>query len=85
MPAPVRVLTANFFETVLIIPVFPNIIVMTTNEMVVAIPIDMQPSMRLADEPNPGAIWYNYFFPRPLAVSDPFPSGVSGEKMQRRF
>jgi hypothetical protein len=28
--------------------------------------LDMQPSMRLADEPNPGAIWYNFFLPRPL-------------------
>ena len=27
---------------------------------------DMQPSMRLADEPNPGAIWHNYFLPSPL-------------------
>jgi hypothetical protein len=26
----------------------------------------MQPSMRLADEPNPGAIWHNYFLLRPL-------------------
>jgi hypothetical protein len=26
----------------------------------------MQPSMRLADEPNSGAIWHNYFLPRPL-------------------
>jgi hypothetical protein len=26
---------------------------------------DMQPSMRLADEPNPGAIRHNYFLPRP--------------------
>jgi hypothetical protein len=29
--------------------------------------LDMQPSMRLADEPNPGAIWHNYFLPRPLS------------------
>jgi hypothetical protein len=28
--------------------------------------LDMQPSMRLADEPNPGAIRHNYFLPRPL-------------------
>jgi hypothetical protein len=27
--------------------------------------LDMQPSMRLADEPNPGATWHNYFLPRP--------------------
>jgi hypothetical protein len=27
---------------------------------------DMQPSMRLADEPNPGATWHNYFLPRPF-------------------
>jgi hypothetical protein len=25
--------------------------------------LDMQPSMRLADEPNPGATWHNYFLP----------------------
>jgi hypothetical protein len=31
---------------------------------------DMQPSMRLADEPNPGAIWHNYFLQRPLKPID---------------
>jgi hypothetical protein len=30
---------------------------------------DMQPSMHLADEPNPGAIWHNYFLPSPLMSS----------------
>jgi hypothetical protein len=37
---------------------------------------DMQPSMRLADEPNPGAIWHNYFLPRPLGLQS---QGGEGE------
>jgi hypothetical protein len=31
--------------------------------------LDMQPSMRLADAPNPGAIRHDYFLPRHLGES----------------